>query len=183
MKWKRYIKRIKKKKKKDKKLRILKSLAHFEVWSSSQSELMPFFCFIVYNGHTLCLSNVISPINVSGKFTLENASLYEDLTYCTCTCFVLFHIKCVDMSIILLRGMLNNTGITEKALLRDYSCIPQTAGKGFLDRLSKWTARDCLLLKQMQCYSQAFSLLFCVIQLRLISLAQRELHQGCRDLS
>lgn len=40
---------------------------HFEFWSSSQSELMPFFCFLVYNGHTLCLSNVISPINVSGK--------------------------------------------------------------------------------------------------------------------
>lgn len=61
---------------------------------------MPFFCFIVYNGHTLCLSNVISPINVSGKllFFLENASLYKDLTCCIFSCFVLFHIKCVDMS-------------------------------------------------------------------------------------
>lgn len=52
------------------KLRTLKSLANFEFQSGSQSKLMPFFCFIVYNGHTLCLSNVISPINVSGKFTL-----------------------------------------------------------------------------------------------------------------
>lgn len=32
-------------KKKKKKSRIFKSLAHFEVWSSSQSELMPFFLF------------------------------------------------------------------------------------------------------------------------------------------
>lgn len=113
---------------------------------------MPFFCFIVYNGHTLCLSNVISPINVSGKFTLENASLYEDLTYCTCTCFVLFHIKCVDMSIFLHRGMLNNSGITQKALHRDLRCQDSV----FLDRASKWTALDCLWLKQMLCYSLAF---------------------------
>lgn len=89
-----------------------------------------FFCFIVYNGHTLCLSNVISPINVSGKFTLENASLYEDLTYCTCTCFVLFHIKCVDMSIFLLRGMLNNTGITRKHCSDGSVCLTE--------RLNEW---------------------------------------------
>lgn len=109
-------------------LRILKSLAHFEVWSSSESELMPFFFLFSCLQWSLCLSNVISPINVSGKFTLENASVYEDLTSCTCICFVLFHIKCVDMSIFLLRGMLNNTGITEKALLRDYNRITQMSG-------------------------------------------------------
>jgi len=33
------------KKKKDKELRILTNLTHFEIWSSSQSELMPFFLF------------------------------------------------------------------------------------------------------------------------------------------
>lgn len=33
---------------------------------------MPFFCFIVYNGHTLCLINVIGPINVFGKFIFVN---------------------------------------------------------------------------------------------------------------
>lgn len=33
---------------------------------------MPFFCFIVYNGHTLCLINVIGPINVFGKFIFFN---------------------------------------------------------------------------------------------------------------
>lgn len=93
-------------------------MEQFSVWADAFS-----FCFIVYNGHTLCLSNVISPINVSGKFTLENASLYEDLTYCTCTCFVPFHIKCVDMSILLLRGMLNNISTTESALIRDLTCL------------------------------------------------------------
>lgn len=31
---------------------------------------MPFFCFIVYNGPTLCLFNVIGPINVFGTSSL-----------------------------------------------------------------------------------------------------------------
>lgn len=45
---------------------------------------------------------------------LENASLYED--YCTCTCFVLIHIKCVDMSIFLLGGVLNDAGVANREI-------------------------------------------------------------------
>lgn len=113
-----------------------------------------FFCFIVYNGHTLCLSNVISPINVSGKLILESASLYEDLTYCTS--FVSFHIKCADMSIFLLRGMLNNTGVTEKVLLGDHSRIKQISGRRSLDGASKciascWNGRSAPVWLSLHC--------------------------------
>lgn len=45
---------------------------YFTLGALSGAELMPFFCFIVYNGHTLCLSNVIGPINVFGKLISVN---------------------------------------------------------------------------------------------------------------
>lgn len=42
---------------------------------------MPFFCFIVYNGHTLCLINVIGPINVFGKLFFVNIFLFLHFGY------------------------------------------------------------------------------------------------------
>lgn len=53
-----------------------KNIEYFTLGALSGAELMPFFCFIVYNGHTLCLINVIGPINVFGKLFFVNIFLF-----------------------------------------------------------------------------------------------------------
>lgn len=115
----------------------------------------------------------------------KNASVYEDLTSCTCICFVPFHIKCVDMSLFLLRGMLNNTGeFVERAaatagrLRWDHADVelvfawrkPQTSGSS-APAETDGSASLC---------SPSF---VCVIQLELINRVQTKLRQGYRDLS
>lgn len=84
--FKKYIKKILKRQKVKnfKKLGALWILQQFSVWADAF-----YFCFICLQW-SYTVFDVISPINVSGKLTLEHVSLSEDFTCYISTCLYCF---------------------------------------------------------------------------------------------